>query len=111
MFTSLGVIVDGGLVYRRGFGGKGTVLRPLAGAEAGVTDGTSRHTLTRVLTVAGHSPRSMTPWPTSLLETVPCTGSSWPHRGRSGGRRATRLRSTHWRAPLAVSLSRRDLSP
>jgi hypothetical protein len=54
MFRSLGVIVDDGVVYRAlGFGGKGTVLGPLAGAEAGVTEGTSRHTLTRVLTVAG----------------------------------------------------------
>jgi hypothetical protein len=52
MFNSLGVVVDGGLVYRRGFGGEGTLLGPLAGAEAGVTEGTSRHTLTRVLTVA-----------------------------------------------------------
>jgi hypothetical protein len=54
MVTSLGVVVDGGMVYLAlAFGGKGTVLGPLAGAEAGVTDGTSRHTLTRVLMVAG----------------------------------------------------------
>jgi hypothetical protein len=53
MVTLLGVVVDGGLVYLRRFGGQGTVLGPLAGAEAGVTESTSRHTLTRVLTVAG----------------------------------------------------------
>jgi len=54
MVSSLGVVIEGSMVYRaRALGGKGTILGPLAGAEAGVTDGTSRHTLTRVLTVAG----------------------------------------------------------
>jgi hypothetical protein len=53
MAILLGLVIDGGQVYLRGSGGKGTILGPLAGAEAGVTEGTSRHTLTRVLTVAG----------------------------------------------------------
>lgn len=43
-----GVVVDGGSI-RSGR----AVLGPLAGARAEVTDGTSRHTLTRVVTVAG----------------------------------------------------------
>lgn len=43
-----GVVVDGDQVKRGG-----TVLGPLAGSHAELTDGTSRHTLTRVVTVAG----------------------------------------------------------
>jgi hypothetical protein len=43
-----GVVIDGSIVKSRG-----TVLGPLAGARAEVTDGTSRHTLTRVVTVVG----------------------------------------------------------
>lgn len=43
-----GVVIDGNLVKSHG-----TTLGPLAGARAEVTDGTSRHTLTRVVTVVG----------------------------------------------------------
>ncbi|MCW2904131.1 MAG: hypothetical protein JWO67_6396 [Streptosporangiaceae bacterium] len=43
-----GIVVDGDRVKSGG-----QVLGPLAGSEAVVTDGTSRHTLTRVVTVAG----------------------------------------------------------
>lgn len=43
-----GIVVDGGTVKT-----VGGVLGPLAGATAIVTDGTSRHTLTRVVTVVG----------------------------------------------------------
>jgi hypothetical protein len=43
-----GIVVDGDRVKSGG-----RVLGPLAGSEAVVTDGTSRHTLTRVVTVAG----------------------------------------------------------
>jgi len=54
MVALLGVIVDGGQIYRMGaLRARGALLGPLAGAEAGVTDGTSRHTLTRVVTVVG----------------------------------------------------------
>lgn len=43
-----GIVVDGDTVKSGG-----RVLGPLAGATALVTDGTSRHTLTRVVTVVG----------------------------------------------------------
>jgi hypothetical protein len=43
-----GVVIDGNVVKSHG-----TTLGPLAGARAEVTDGTSRHTLTRVVTVVG----------------------------------------------------------
>jgi hypothetical protein len=43
-----GIVVDGSEVKSGGY-----VVGPLAGATAQVTDGTSRHTLTRVVTVAG----------------------------------------------------------
>lgn len=43
-----GIVVDGDLVKSGN-----RIVGPLAGARAEVTDGTSRHTLTRVVTVAG----------------------------------------------------------
>jgi len=43
-----GVVIDGNLVKSHG-----TTLGPLAGARAEATGGTSRHTLTRVVTVVG----------------------------------------------------------
>jgi hypothetical protein len=43
-----GIVVDGDQVKHAG-----RILGPLAGAHAEITDGTSRHTLTRVVTVAG----------------------------------------------------------
>jgi len=43
-----GIVIDGNLVKSHS-----TVLGPLAGARAEVTDGTSRHTLPRVVTVVG----------------------------------------------------------
>jgi hypothetical protein len=43
-----GIVVDGDLIKRGGI-----TLGPVLGAEAVLTDGTSRHTLTRVVTVVG----------------------------------------------------------
>lgn len=43
-----GIVVDGDEVKSHG-----KVLGPLAGARAEITDGTSRHTITRVVTVVG----------------------------------------------------------
>jgi len=43
-----GVVIDGSTVKSHG-----RTLGPLAGAQAQVTDGTSRHTLTRAVTVVG----------------------------------------------------------
>jgi hypothetical protein len=91
MVTMLGVVVDGGMVYRRGFGGKGPVLGPLAGAEAGVTEGTSRHTLTRVLTVAGAFTKKVD----AVAYVVAGNGAVHQIKlatagGRSGGRRPPR---------------------
>jgi hypothetical protein len=45
-----GVVIDGSAVKSHG-----RVLGPLADARAEVTDGTSRHTLTRVVTVVGNA--------------------------------------------------------
>jgi hypothetical protein len=53
-FIYLGVAVADDTIYKLGpFGNKTGVLGPLAGATAEVTDGTSRHTLTRLVTVVG----------------------------------------------------------
>ncbi len=53
-FVYLGVVVADDTIYRLNSLGKRTsVLGPLAGAAAEVADGTSRHTLHRVLTVVG----------------------------------------------------------
>jgi hypothetical protein len=54
ILSSLGVVVDDGQVYKLSpIGTKGKALGPLVGAEAGVTDGTSRRTLTRTMTGVG----------------------------------------------------------
>ena len=53
-FMHLRVGVADDTVYKIGaFGVRGAVLGPLAGAVAEVTDGTSRHTLTRVVSIVG----------------------------------------------------------
>lgn len=53
-FVYLGVVVADDTIYRlSGLGKRTGILGPLAGATAEVTDGTSRRTLPRVLTVVG----------------------------------------------------------
>jgi len=52
-YRALGVGVADGVVYKLTTGLKPMVIGPLAGASAEVTDGTSRHTLMRAVTVVG----------------------------------------------------------
>ena len=53
-FVYLGVVVADDTIYRlSGLGRQAGILGPLAGATAEVTDGTSRHTLSRVIAVVG----------------------------------------------------------
>jgi hypothetical protein len=53
-FVYLGVVVANDTIFRlSGLGRRTGMLGPLAGATAEVTDGTSCHTLPRVLTVVG----------------------------------------------------------
>jgi hypothetical protein len=53
-FVYLGVVVADDTIYRlNGLGRQAGILGPLAGATAEVTDGTSRHTLSRVIAVVG----------------------------------------------------------
>ncbi len=77
-----GVVIDGQQVKSQG-----KILGPLAGSAAQVTDGTSRHTLTRVMTVAGALTKKSTAYvvisfPDGLVHTRKLDGASAIRQGQ-----------------------------